>query len=44
MLPGSTRCPSRYARTATGEVLQAIVDLDLGDLVAIEPPLGFGRD
>jgi hypothetical protein len=28
----------------TGEALQAIVDLDLEELVAIEPPRGFGRD
>jgi hypothetical protein len=29
---------------ATGEALQAIVDLDLGELASIEPPPGFGRD
>ncbi len=29
---------------ATGQALQAIVDLDLGELLAIEPPRGFGRD
>jgi hypothetical protein len=29
---------------ATGEALQAIVDLDLDELTAIEPPRGFGRD
>jgi transposase InsO family protein len=29
---------------ATGEALQAIVDLDLDELVAIRPPRGFGRD
>src|SRR5215469_9261212 len=29
---------------ATGEALQAIVDLDLDELIAIEPPRGFGRD
>jgi ferric-dicitrate binding protein FerR (iron transport regulator) len=29
---------------ATGEALQAIVDLDLDELVRIEPPRGFGRD
>jgi hypothetical protein len=28
----------------TGEALQAIVDLDLDDIVAIQPPRGFGRD
>ena len=29
---------------ATGTVLQAIVDLDLDEISAIEPPRGFGRD
>jgi hypothetical protein len=29
---------------ATGEALQAIVDLDLDALASIEPPRGFGRD
>jgi hypothetical protein len=29
---------------ATGEALQAIVDLDLEELQAIEPPRGRGRD
>ena len=29
---------------ATGEALQAIVDLDLTEILAIEPPRGFGRD
>jgi hypothetical protein len=29
---------------ATGQALQAIVDLDLGEIIAIEPPRGFGRD
>lgn len=28
----------------TGETLQAIVDLDLDELIAIRPPRGFGRD
>ena len=37
-LPGALR------DGATGEALQAIVDLDFDDLVAIEPPRGFGRD
>jgi len=31
-------------QTATAEALQAICDLDLVDLQAIEPPRGFGRD
>jgi hypothetical protein len=30
--------------TATAETLQAIVNLDLEDLRAIEPPRGYGRD
>jgi YqaJ-like viral recombinase domain len=29
---------------ATGEALQAIVELDLDELITIEPPRGFGRD
>jgi hypothetical protein len=29
---------------ATGDALQAIVDLDLDELAAIVPPRGFGRD
>jgi hypothetical protein len=29
---------------ATGEALQAIVDLDLDDLLAVEQPRGYGRD
>ena len=30
--------------TATGEALLAITELDLDELTAIQPPLGFGRD
>jgi hypothetical protein len=30
--------------SATAEALQTICDLDLGELQAIEPPRGFGRD
>jgi hypothetical protein len=37
-LPDATR------DTATGEALQAIVELDLDELIAIRPPRGFGRD
>ena len=29
---------------ATGEALQAVADLDLDEIAAIEPPRGFGRD
>lgn len=36
--------PEATRETATGEALQAIADLDLGDVMAIQPPLGFGRD
>ena len=36
--------PEPTRDNATGEALQAIVDLDLGDILAIEPPRGFGRD
>jgi hypothetical protein len=36
--------PDNLRDTATGIALQAIVDLDLDDLVSIEPPRGFGRD
>ena len=37
-LPEATRA------SATGEALQAIVDLDPDELAAIQPPRGFGRD
>ena len=36
--------PEATRDTATGEALQAIVDLDLEEILAIRPPLGFGRD
>jgi hypothetical protein len=36
--------PDNLHDTATGTALQAIVDLDLDDLINIEPPRGFGRD
>jgi hypothetical protein len=36
--------PEPLRDTATGEALQTIVDLDLDELLAIEPPHGFGRD
>ena len=36
--------PDSLRDTATGTALQAIVDLDLDELVSIEPPRGFGRD
>jgi len=36
--------PNNQHDGATAEVLRAICDLDLGDLQAIDPPRGFGRD
>lgn len=36
--------PEATRDTATGEALHAMADLDLDEIVAIRPPLGFGRD
>jgi hypothetical protein len=36
--------PDPLHETATGEALQAIVDLELDDLLTIQPPRGYGRD
>jgi hypothetical protein len=36
--------PDNQQDGATAEALRAIVDLDLSELQAIEPPRGFGRD
>ena len=36
--------PEALKASATAEALQAILDLDLDELSAIEPPRGFGRD
>ncbi len=36
--------PEATRDSATGEALQAIVELDLDELIAIRPPRGFGRD
>ncbi len=36
--------PVSLRGTATAEALQAIVDLDLEALTAVEPPRGYGRD
>jgi hypothetical protein len=36
--------PETLRDGATGQALQAIVDLDLDDLLTIEPPRGYGRD
>ena len=36
--------PQALRETPTGEALQAIAELDLDEVIAIRPPLGFGRD
>jgi hypothetical protein len=36
--------PDNLQDTATAEALRAITELDLGELQAIVPPRGFGRD
>jgi hypothetical protein len=36
--------PDNQQESATAEALRAIVELDLSELQAIEPPRGFGRD
>ena len=36
--------PDNQQDSALADALRAIVDLDLSELVAIEPPRGFGRD
>jgi hypothetical protein len=36
--------PDNLRDTPTAAALQAIVDLDLDELVAIVPPRGYGRD
>ena len=36
--------PENLRDTATAQALQAICHLDLTELLAIEPPRGFGRD
>jgi hypothetical protein len=36
--------PEALRDTATAAALQAIIDLDLDALSAIEPPRGYGRD
>ena len=36
--------PANQQDSATAEALRTIVDLDLSELQAIEPPRGFGRD
>jgi hypothetical protein len=36
--------PDNQQESLTAEALRAIVELDLSELQAIEPPRGFGRD
>jgi hypothetical protein len=36
--------PANLLEGATAQALQAIYELDLSELQAIEPPRGFGRD
>jgi hypothetical protein len=36
--------PDNQQDSALADALRAIVDLDLSDLQAVEPPRGFGRD
>jgi len=36
--------PRNLRESTTADALQAICDVDLTDLQAIEPPRGFGRD
>jgi hypothetical protein len=36
--------PEATHDSPTGQALQAIVDLDLDEIAAVEPPRGFGRD
>ena len=36
--------PDNLREGTTADALQAICDVDLADLQAIEPPRGFGRD
>jgi hypothetical protein len=36
--------PDNQQDSATAEALRAVVELDLSELQAIEPPRGFGRD
>jgi hypothetical protein len=36
--------PDGLSETTTAEALDAIVELDLNDLAAVQPPRGYGRD
>jgi hypothetical protein len=36
--------PEALKASAAAEALQAMLDIDLDELIALEPPRGFGRD
>jgi ferric-dicitrate binding protein FerR (iron transport regulator) len=36
--------PESLRDSATAAALQEMIDLDLGDIAALQPPLGYGRD
>jgi hypothetical protein len=36
--------PESLRDSATAAALQDIIDLDLGAIAAVQPPLGYGRD
>jgi hypothetical protein len=36
--------PDNQQDSATADALRAICDIDLSELLAVEPPRGFGRD
>ena len=36
--------PEAARQSATGEALQAMLDIDLSEIASIEPPRGFGRE
>jgi hypothetical protein len=38
------RLPESLAESRTAEKLQAITEIDLDELLAIDPPRGYGRD
>jgi len=38
------RLPESLAESRTAEKLQAITEIDLDELLAVDPPRGYGRD
>jgi hypothetical protein len=38
------RLPESLAESRTAEKLQAIAEIDIDELLAIDPPRGYGRD